>query len=74
MNKQLEILNSANLDLDLFFSVSIDITGLRIMGFYSFELENYCLSNGFKHYDNIHTGDDNMIELTNGLIRIVLAK
>lgn len=74
MNKKLGTLVAANLDLDLFFSLSITNYQISLMAYYSDEIVSYLLKRDFYIYQDLHKDTDSMIEMTNGEIRIVLSK
>lgn len=74
MNKKLGTLVAANLDLDLFFSISVTNYQISLMAYLSQEIETYLLNKGFYRYDDLHGEEDSMVEMTNGEIRIVLAE
>jgi hypothetical protein len=74
MNKNLGLLISLGLELDLFFSLSIGEYDVRLMGFYSKKLENYILSKGFIMYDYLYSDNPNYIEFNKDGCAIILVK
>lgn len=71
--EKLELLISENLDLELFYSISISCS-IRIQGHYSEETENYLIKRGFEKYDLLYAEDDKMIEYKKNQIDILLCK
>jgi hypothetical protein len=73
-SKELGNLISQNLDLDLFWSITISEYSISIIGDYSKVTEKYLLKKSFEHKDYLYADDKDKIELQNGSIRIVLIK
>lgn len=74
MKKHLRNLLLENLNLDLFYSISIGYNGTRLLAEYSEVLEEYLLQKSFQKKDYIYEDDLETIELENadGSVRIVL--
>ena len=74
MNKNLGLLISLGLELDLFFSLSIGEYDVRLIGDYSKKLENYVLSKGFVKYDYLYADNPKYIEFNKDGSAIILVK
>jgi len=62
MKKVLDYLISEDLDLSLFFSLSLDENRTRLLGYHTPETEAYLISKGFEKIDYIYKDDDFMVE------------
>lgn len=76
MKKHLRNLLLENLNLDLFYSISIGYNGTRLLAEYSEVLEEYLLQKSFQKKDYMYEDDYEKLELENadGSVRIVLMK
>jgi len=74
MNKQLGLLVALNLDMDLFFSVSITNNDIRILGDYTQDTRDYLLLKGFEKFDYLYADNDLMLEYKYKKICITLQK
>jgi hypothetical protein len=74
IQQEFKNLISKKLDLNLFWSISIDRKSVRIMGDYSENTIKYLLKKSFVQKDYIYADDENRLEFENGSIRIVLVK
>ena len=62
MKKVLDYLISEDLDLSLFFSLSLDENRTRLLGYHTPETEAYLFSKGFEKIDYIYKDDEDMLE------------
>jgi len=62
MKKVLDYLISEDLDLSLFFSLSLDENRTRLLGYHTSETEAYLISKGFEKIDYIYKDDEDMLE------------
>lgn len=76
MNQNLRNLLLENLNLDLFYSISIGYNGTRLISDYSEDLEKYLLKKSFHQKDYLYEDNLERLELENvdGSVRIVLMK
>jgi len=74
MSLNLQNLLLENLNLDLFYSISIGYNGTRLLAEYSKVLEEYLLQKSFHKKNYMYEDDLETIELENvdGSVRIVL--
>jgi hypothetical protein len=74
IQQEFKNLISKKLDLDLFWSISIDRKSVRILGDYSENTIKHLLKKSFVQKDYIYADDENRLEFENGSIRVVLVK
>jgi hypothetical protein len=74
IQQEFENLISKKLDLNLFWSISIDRKSVRIMGDYSKNTIKHLLKKSFVQKDYIYADDESRLEFENGSIRVVLVK
>jgi hypothetical protein len=76
MTNQLNYLISENLDLNLFFSLNLGEETIRLLAYYSEDLEKYLVEKSFVQKDYLYQNDIDKVELEseNGKVRIVLMK
>jgi len=74
IQQEFENLISKKLDLNLFWSISIDRKSVRIMGDYSKNIIKHLLKKSFVQKDYIYADDESRLEFENGSIRVVLVK
>lgn len=74
ISTQLGNLIGLGIDVNSFFSVTINEFEISLLGFYSEDLENKLLLSGFVIYDYCYTNNPNWIELTKDGCRIALNK
>jgi len=76
MTNQLNYLISENLDLNLFFSLNLVEETIRLLSYYSEDLEKYLVEKSFVQKDYLYQNDIDKVELEseNGKVRIVLMK
>lgn len=73
LNKQLGNLIAENLNLNFFFSVTIDNYQIFLLGKYTLITEEYLLNQGFTIYDYAHKDNPLFIEFIKGNVKATLA-
>jgi hypothetical protein len=74
INTEFKNLISKKLDLDLFWSISIDRNSVRIIGDYSESLVKYLYEKSFEEEDYLYSDDEDRLEFENGSIKVLLIK
>ena len=74
MNKNLGILIGENIDLDLFYAVSLDSSKIRAQGKFTKQLENYLFKKGFEKFDWLYAENEDMLEYKKGIVQVLLVK
>ena len=72
MNKNLGNLIAENIDLDLFFSMTVNEIELSLIGYFNEKTEEHLISKGFESFEYLYPDDDSSREYKKGSIRIVL--
>jgi hypothetical protein len=72
LNAQLGSLVSENLNLNHFFTGTIDQYGIQFLGNYNLIVDEYLLNQGFEIYDWAYADNPARIEYKRGQVRIVL--
>ena len=74
LSTQLGTIIGLGIDLNLFFSINVSVTGASLLGNHTDELEAYLLANGFVGYEYLYTENPDWIELVKDGCRIALSK
>jgi hypothetical protein len=74
LSTQLGTIIGLGIDLNLFFSINVSVTGASLLGNHTDELEAYLLANGFVGYEYLYSDNPDWIELVKDGCRIALSK
>jgi len=72
LNRQIGNLISENINLNFFFNLDIDKTRIKLLGYYSEELERYLLKKNFDYHNYLYRDDKDKIEYKLENIHVVL--
>lgn len=74
ISEQLGTIIGLGIDLNVFFSVNVNTTGVTLIGNHSDETQAYLITNGFKVYEYLYSDNPEWIELTKDGCRVALSK
>jgi hypothetical protein len=72
MEKKIKDFLKLKLDLSHFFNVDFTMKDIRLIAYYTLQVEEHVIEKGFIKKDYCHKDDDDMLEYEKDSIRIIL--